>query len=150
MGMSLGSSGGDDDGEYGGGGGSLSEINVTPLVDVMLVLLVIFMVTAPLINQAGVEVDLPQAKTGAVKEESENATVSVDKAGNVWLDDRKFTPKEFDEKFRAVIMARKPKAVFLRADQTVPYGTVIKVMDELRSAGITRLGMMTRPVESGK
>jgi biopolymer transport protein ExbD len=107
---------------------------VTPLVDVMLVLLVIFMVTAPLINQAGVEVDLPQAKTGAVKEESENATVSVDKQGNVYIDDRKFTPKEFDEKFRAVIAARKPKAVFLRADQSVPYGTVVKVMDELRSA----------------
>jgi len=147
MGMSLGSTG-DDDGE-GGGGGSLAEINVTPLVDVMLVLLVIFMVTAPLINQAGVEVDLPQAKTGAVKDETENATVTVDKSGNVWLDDRKFTPKEFDEKFRAVITARKPKAVFLRADTNVPYGTVIKVMDELRAAGITRLGMMTRPVESG-
>jgi biopolymer transport protein TolR len=148
MGMSLSSGGGGDD-EYEGGGGALADINVTPLVDVMLVLLVIFMVTAPLINQAGVEVDLPQAKTGAVKEETENATVTVEKNGTVWLDDRKFTPKEFDEKFRAVIAARKPKAVFLRADQTVPYGTVIKVMDELRAAGITRLGMMTRPIEAG-
>lgn len=148
MGMSVGGGAGADDDEYASGGGALSEINVTPLVDVMLVLLVIFMVTAPLINQAGVEVDLPQAKTGVVKEESESATVVVDKQGNVWLDDRKFTPKEFDQKFRAVIAARKPKAVFLRADQNVPYGTVVKVMDELRAAGITRLGMMTRPVES--
>ena len=148
MGMSVGGGGGGDEDDYGSGGGALSEINVTPLVDVMLVLLVIFMVTAPLINQAGVEVDLPQAKTGVVKEESESATVVVDKAGNVWLDDRKFTPREFDEKFRAVIGARKPKAVFLRADQNVPYGTVVKVMDELRAAGITRLGMMTRPVDT--
>ena len=147
MAMSVGGGGGSADDDYESGGGALSEINVTPLVDVMLVLLVIFMVTAPLINQAGVEVDLPQAKTGAVREESESATVTIDKAGNVWLDDRKFTPKEFDRKFRAVIGERKPKAVFLRADTNVPYGTVVKVMDELRAAGITRLGMMTRPAD---
>ena len=147
MGMSVGGGGGGDD-DYESSGGALSEINVTPLVDVMLVLLVIFMVTAPLINQAGVDVDLPTSKTGVVKEESESATVTVEKNGTVWLDDRKFTPQEFDTKFRAVIAARKPKAVFLRADTTVPYGTVIKVMDELRAAGISRLGMMTKPVDS--
>ena len=150
MGMSVGGGAGTGDDEYESGGGALSEINVTPLVDVMLVLLVIFMVTAPLINQAGVDVDLPQSKSGAVKEESESATVVIQKNGTVWLDERKFTAKEFKEKFRAVISARKPKAVFLRADENVPYGTVVKVMDELHAAGITRLGMMTRPVESPK
>lgn len=145
MAMSMGSAGGHGDDEEIGSGTSLAEINVTPLVDVMLVLLVIFMVTAPLINQAGVEVDLPTAQSGVVSEESESATVSIDPKGNIWIDDRKFTPAEFETKFRKVIEARKPKAVFLRADTNVPYGTVVRVMDELRLSGVTRLGMMTDP-----
>ena len=145
MGMSMGAGSSGDDDDFAAGS-SMSEINVTPLVDVMLVLLVIFMVTAPLINQAGVDVDLPTAKSGSVKQEqSESAIVTLDKFGNVFIDDRKLTAAEFDSKFKQVILARKPKAVFLRADRNVPYGTVMKVMDELRAAGVTRLGMMTDP-----
>ena len=147
--MSVGGGGAADD-DYESGGGALSEINVTPLVDVMLVLLVIFMVTAPLINQAGVDVDLPQTKkSNSIKDEPESAFVTIQKDGSVWLDSRKFTPAEFDKKFRAVIAQRKPKAVFLRGDANVPYGMVMKVMDEVNAAGITRVGMMTRP-EEGK
>ena len=142
--MSIGSGGSGDEDE--GGGSTLADINVTPLVDVMLVLLVIFMVTAPLINQAGVDVNLPEAKSGAVKQEqSESAIVSVDLKGNVWIDDRKLSAQEFDAKFAAVIKARNPKQVFLRADTGVPYGTVMHVMDALRDAGVTKLGMMTVP-----
>ena len=136
--------------EEEGGSSSLSEINVTPLVDVMLVLLVIFMVTAPLINQAGVDVNLPKASNGSVKEpQSESAVVSVDNQGNVYIDDRKLSEQEFETKFRSVITARNPKAVYLRADEKVPYGRVIRVMDELRAAGVTQLGMMTVPGDSG-
>ncbi len=143
MAMSVGA-GASGDEEESGGGSSLSEINVTPLVDVMLVLLVIFMVTAPMINQSGVDVDLPATKSGgAVKEQSEAVFVTVQKNGDVWIDQRKLSAREFDDKFGKIIAQRKPKAVFLRADENVPYGTVVKVMDELRAAGVSKLGMMT-------
>ncbi len=143
MGVSAGSSGDEDE---GGGGSTLADINVTPLVDVMLVLLVIFMVTAPLINQAGVDVQLPTAHNGAVKQEqSESAIVTVDRGGNVYIDDRKLTAQEFATKFGPIIKARNPKQVFLRGDQGVEYGTIMRVMDELRANGIEKIGMMTVP-----
>jgi len=145
MAFSMGGASADED-EGGGSGTTLADINVTPLVDVMLVLLVIFMVTAPLINSTGVDVNLPQAKSGAVKQdEPENAIISVDPKGNVWIDDRKLSASEFDAKFSAVIKARNPKQVFLRGDEGVPYGTIMHVMDALREAGVTRIGMMTQP-----
>ena len=133
--------GGDDD--EGGGGTSLADINVTPLVDVMLVLLVIFMVTAPLINQSGVNVNLPTAKSSsAVPQQSESAVITV-RSDGIWIDDRRFSRQEFDSKFEAVITARAPKEVYLRGDRDVPYGEVMRVMDELRGAGITKVGMIT-------
>src|SRR4051812_7349714 len=125
MGMGGGGSGERDE----GGGGTHAAINMTPAVGVMLVLLVVFFVTAALINQAGVDVNLPEAKSGAVKQEqSESAIVSVDIKGNVWIDDRKLSAQEFESKFGPVIKARNPKQVFLRADTGVPYGTVMHVM----------------------
>ena len=137
--------GGDDEESSGS---SLADINVTPLVDVMLVLLVIFMVTAPLINQTGVSVNLPTAKTGqSVPQQSESAVITV-RSDGIWIDDRKFSQQEFTDKFAAVLTARAPKEVFLRADRDVPYGEVIRVMDQLRAAGITKLGMMTSATET--
>jgi|SRR5579859_4413459 len=145
MAFALQAEGGDEE----SAGTNLADINVTPLVDVMLVLLVIFMVTAPLINQSQVDVKLPESKTGHASQQTESAVISVDQWGNVWIDDRKLTAVEFETKFQSIIAARKPKTVYLRGAETAQYGTVVKVMDELRLAGVTNLGMITQPAAAG-
>jgi biopolymer transport protein TolR len=102
---------------------SISQINVVPLVDVMLVLLVIFMVTAPILQQ-GVSVQLPRAKAGALSGEEEQLVVTIDKKG-------------------VVVRLRPDKQVFLRADRSVPYGEVVRVMAAVKGAGVQSLGMIT-------
>ncbi|MGH7820103.1 MAG: protein TolR [Candidatus Binatia bacterium] len=123
-------------------GSTISQINVVPLVDVMLVLLVIFMVTAPILQQ-GVSVDLPQAKAGALTGEDDQLVVTVDKSGSVFLNDEPITVAVLSEKLGAVTRVRPDRQVFLRADRTVPYGTVVEVMAAVRGAGIQNLGMVT-------
>ena len=123
-------------------GSSISQINVVPLVDIMLVLLVIFMVTAPIIQQ-GVSVDLPQAKAGALSGEQEQLVVSIEKNGKLYLNDNVITESELTTKLEAVSRLRPDKQVFLRADRTVPYGDVVRVMAAVRGAGIQSLGMVT-------
>lgn len=123
---------------------TISQINVTPLVDVMLVLLVIFMVTAPIIQQ-GVQVNLPQAKTSAIPGTEEYLIVTVAKNGNVYLNDNAMSLKELGDKLRAIKKLQADKQVYLRADQDVRYGTVMKAIAEIKQAGIERLGMVTRP-----
>ncbi|MGH7828747.1 MAG: protein TolR [Candidatus Binatia bacterium] len=125
-------------------GTSISQINVTPLVDVMLVLLVIFMVTAPIIQQ-GVQVNLPQAKAGAVAGDEEPLIVSITQNGRVYLNDNPMTLSELGKKLRAVRGLKKDKEVYLRADQNVRYGIVMKAIEEIKEAGIVKLGMVTRP-----
>jgi biopolymer transport protein TolR len=125
-------------------GTSISQINVTPLVDVMLVLLVIFMVTAPIIQQ-GVQVNLPQAKAGAVAGDEEPLIVSITQNGRVYLNDNPMTLSELGKKLRAVRRLQKDKEVYLRADQDVRYGVVMKAIEEIKEAGIVKLGMVTRP-----
>src|SRR5258706_14975711 len=100
---------------------SISQINVVPLVDVMLVLLVIFMVTAPILQQ-GVQVDLPQAKAGALSGEEEQLVVSIDKKGTIFLNDNTITVEELTPKLAAVVKLKPDKQVFLRADRSVSYG----------------------------
>ncbi|MGH7805244.1 MAG: protein TolR [Candidatus Binatia bacterium] len=124
------------------GSSSISQINVVPLVDIMLVLLVIFMVTAPIIQQ-GVTVDLPQAKAGALSGEQEQLVVSIEKSGKLYLNDNAITDSELTEKLAAVTKLRADKQVFLRADRTVPYGDVVRVMAAIRGAGVQSLGMVT-------
>jgi biopolymer transport protein TolR len=123
-------------------GSSISQINVVPLVDVMLVLLVIFMVTAPIIQQ-GVTVDLPQAKAGALQGEQEQLVVTVEKSGKLHLNDVEIALDDLTAKLEAVIRLRPEKQVFLRADRTVPYGEVVRVMAAVRGAGVHALGMVT-------
>ncbi|HYC24118.1 MAG TPA: protein TolR [Candidatus Bathyarchaeia archaeon] len=126
----------------GGSGSSMSQINVTPLVDVMLVLLVIFMVTAPILQQ-GVSVDLPQAKAGALSGKDEQLVVSVTKTGQLYLNDATMSPDQLEGKLRAIAAQRPDGQVFVRADQSVAYGQVVRVMAAIKSAGIRRVGMVT-------
>jgi len=127
------------------GGMTISQINVTPLVDVMLVLLVIFMVTAPIIQQ-GVQVNLPQAAAGAIAGQEEMLIVAINRSGKIYLNDNAMTIEELGQKLRAIRQLQPDKEVYLRADQEVKYGTVIKTIAEIKQAGIVKLGMVTRPL----
>jgi biopolymer transport protein TolR len=121
---------------------SISQINVVPLVDVMLVLLVIFMVTAPILQQ-GVSVQLPQAKAGALSGEEDQLVVTIDKKGVVYLNDNAIPIDQLGPKLEAVVRLKPDKQVFLRADRSVPYGEVVRVMAAVKSAGVLGLGMIT-------
>ena len=122
----------------------MAEINVTPLVDVMLVLLVIFMVTAPMMQQ-GVQVNLPKADTRAMTPAEESVVVSVDKSGKVFIDKDAVPAGELRKRLSAMFVTRAKKEVFLKADAGVPYGEVVRTMADIKGAGIERLGMVTEP-----
>lgn len=125
---------------------NISQINVTPLVDVMLVLLVIFMVTAPIIQQ-GVNVDLPEVTAGPLTGKDEQLVVAVSRDGKVQLNDNLLKIEELGDKLAAIARVRPTSEVYLRADKNVPYGKVIEVMAAVRGAGIKKLGMVTEPLE---
>jgi biopolymer transport protein TolR len=125
---------------------TMSQINVTPLVDVMLVLLIIFMVTAPMMQQ-GVQVNLPKADTKALTPQETTVVVSIDKSGRAFINSTEVPAAELREKLSAMFATRSKKEVFLKADKDVPYGEVIKAMAEIKGAGIERLGMVTEPAQ---
>jgi biopolymer transport protein TolR len=124
----------------------MSQINVTPLVDVMLVLLVIFMVTAPMMQQ-GVQVNLPKADTKALTPQETTVVVSIDKSGRAFINSTEVPAAELKQRLSAMFATRSKKEVFLKADKDVPYGEVIKAMAEIKGAGIERLGMVTEPAQ---
>jgi biopolymer transport protein TolR len=126
------------------GTGSISDINVTPLVDVMLVLLVIFMVTAPILQQ-GVAIDLPKVAAAPLTGEEEQLVVNVNKAGQVFLNDSPMALDALTAKLAAIRAARPDRQVYVRADQTVPYGQVMKTMAAVRESGLTKIGLVTEP-----
>jgi biopolymer transport protein TolR len=127
----------------------LADINVTPLVDVMLVLLIIFMVTAPMLHQ-GVEVALPRADAEPLPLRTEDPVVlSVNRDGLVYLQDTPIHPSQVAERLRPILEARGDDTVFLKGDRNVEYGRVIEVLDVLHQAGITRVGMITERPEAG-
>lgn len=123
----------------------MAEINVTPLVDVMLVLLVIFMVTAPMMQQ-GVQVNLPKAETKAMAPAEETVVVSVSVAGRTYIDKEEVPAGELRKRLTTMFSTRAKKEIFLKADAGVPYGDVVRTMADIKGAGIERLGMVTEPV----
>ena len=125
---------------------AMSQINVTPLVDVMLVLLIIFMVTAPMMQQ-GVQVNLPKADTKALTPQETTVVVSIEKSGRLFINTTEVPAGELRAKLSGMFATRSKKEVFLKADKDVPYGEVIKAMAEIKGAGIERLGMVTEPAQ---
>jgi len=124
-------------------GSLVSQINVTPLVDVMLVLLIIFMVTAPILQQ-GVQVNLPKVKAAALKGEEQQFVVSITRDDEIYLNDAKLTAAELTGKLQAIAAERPDRQVFIRADEQVPYGEVIRTMAAIKAAGIENVGMVTQ------
>lgn len=122
----------------------MSEINVTPFVDVMLVLLIIFMVTAPMMVQ-GVDVELPTASSEALPTDEDNLIVSVDNDLKVYINDLEVSVAFLSEKLGAVMENLEKKQVYLKADKKVPYGVVVNVMSQVKKAGVESLGMITLP-----
>ena len=123
---------------------SIAQINVTPLVDVMLVLLVIFMVTAPILQQ-GVSVDVPKVAAGPLTGEEEQLVVNVAKGGKLYLNDTPLSASDLAAKLAAIAGARPDRQVYVRADQMVPYGEVMAVIGSIRDAGLARVGLVTEP-----
>lgn len=125
----------------------LSEINVTPFVDVMLVLLIIFMVTAPMMQQ-GLEVELPEAANSGVATSDEPFILVIQKNRQVLAGDAKIPMSELRERLKAIFATRKNKQLYLQADKQVDYGFVAETMGEIRSAGIYQIGLITLPKAS--
>jgi biopolymer transport protein TolR len=122
----------------------MSEINVTPFVDVMLVLLIIFMVTAPMMIQ-GLNVDLPEATAKPLDSEKEHLIISINKDQQVYINDFEVTVEFLREKLLKVLQGRTDRDVYLKADKNIPYGIVVQVMAEIKGAGVEQLGMITEP-----
>ena len=123
---------------------AMAEINVTPLVDVMLVLLIVFMVTAPLI-QHGIEVRLPKTQSQGLTSDEERLIVTLKKDGTIFVQRAEVELKGLEAKVGAIFASRDNREIFLRADEKVVYGTVAKVLASLRRAGADRIGMVTEP-----
>ena len=120
----------------------MAEINVTPLVDVMLVLLIIFMVTAPLLVSA-VPIDLPDSRAKPLDQQPDQVTVSIDPDGQIFLDRDKLAPGELADRLAGLVKDGKPPLVTLRADRSLDYGRVMAVMGELNAAGVTQISLVT-------
>ena len=122
----------------------LAEINVTPFVDVMLVLLIIFMVTAPLLT-AGVPVDLPKTRAKPLSEDREPLSVTVRKDGGIYLQNTLITPETLVVRLTALAQNGTEERIFVRGDTSVPYGKVMEVMAIMNTAGFTKVGLVTGP-----
>jgi biopolymer transport protein TolR len=127
----------------------MAEINVTPFVDVMLVLLIIFMVTAPMLSM-GIDVNLPRVQAKSVDVAEEKLVLTISESKDIYLNKNKLALGELNAKLEAIFASRIDREIFLRADRNVPYGFVVEVMSEVRKAGVDKLGMITDPPEETK
>ncbi len=126
----------------------MSDINVTPMVDVMLVLLIIFMVAAPMMTQ-GVDVDLPETTAAALPTEAEHLIITINKDNEIFINDFQLGVDGLRDKLMAILKGQAEREVFLRADKTIPYGIVAQVMAEIQAAGVEKLGMVTEAAPEG-
>jgi len=133
----------DDDIEVDSGG-SFSEINVTPLVDVMLVLLIIFMVTAPMM-QHGVKIELPKASNNEMKTGESSLVMTITRDRKLFINEHRLKMKNLSEKLKVIYENKRNKNIFIKADKDVNYGFVIKVMAALKRANLNRIGLITLP-----
>lgn len=124
----------------------MAQINVTPLVDVMLVLLIIFMVTAPMMTE-GMDVNLPKVAASAVSTEEEPLVITIDKTRRIYINGRPVKDTDLKNRLAAVHDADGARAVLLRADESVPYGQIMAAMAEVKKAGIEKIGLITEPLE---
>jgi len=135
---------------FGGNDNSfMSDINVTPFVDVMLVLLIIFMVTAPMMIE-GVNVSLPEATSEPLPAKQDQLIITIDKDNKVYINDYQVTLNFLGEKLIKILDGRVGQEVYLKADKNIPYGMVVRVMSEIKGAGIEKLGMVTEPIKPNK
>ncbi|MBM9528617.1 protein TolR [Desulfoprunum benzoelyticum] len=126
--------------------GLVADINVTPLVDVMLVLLIIFMVTAPMMTQ-GLDVNLPETTSKALRQDDEPLIVTVDKEGKITLGKLEMAPAKLKEQLDGMSEEKKKEPIYLKADKDAAYGSVVTVMADIKAAGFDKLGMITKPSE---
>lgn len=137
MGMSAG----------GGPNAPMSEINITPLVDVMLVLLIIFMITAPMMDDKGVELDLPKAEAKPMEVDESKLVMTIDKERRVFLGETQIPHAKLEEALGANERLQREGELYLKADKDIPYGFVVQVMAIVKKSGIPKLGMVTDPEE---
>ena len=123
-----------------------AEINVVSLIDVMMLLMIIFMITAPMM-QGGVDISLPQAQARPLESRS-GLTVTIDRTGAIFVDETRLSLAEFSSNFKALAQRRGPGGIYLRADDRVPYGSVVKVLAIMRASGVGDVGLVAEPTET--
>ncbi len=124
----------------------MADINVTPMVDVMLVLLIIFMVTAPMMTQ-GVDVNLPETTAKPLHQKEEPLIITINKKGEIFLNKIRLDQSLLKQQLSASSKINKDKPIFLKADKQVPYGLVVSVMADIKESGFDKLGMITQPAD---
>jgi biopolymer transport protein TolR len=124
----------------------MSDINVTPFVDVMLVLLIIFMVTAPMMIE-GVAVNLPETKAKSIKTTEDPLILTVTKDGGIFLERTEIKPEDLENKLKSIMKYRQDNEILLKGDREVQYGFVVQVMASIKRAGVDKLGMVTEPAD---